>query len=229
MPSLSTVYKAIKEGNTRKLISWKNIRRDPEAQMEYLERIAHVSPDRLIDIDGIIHNPKDFLPKYGWSPKGQECTALLFRIEEKVYAVHAAATERGFIAWDIFEGTVTEREVANFVDKVQNAKAFNDRSFGIFDNAANQRTDCVRRKLETVFRGRYHYCSPYSPELKPVENAFSMIRKYIQSHHSPTTNHIDQINAAFHYYSDAPGQHGHLLYNLFDVYRRNHELWLNAQ
>ena len=112
--------------------------------------------------------------------------------------------------------------------KIQAAPAFNERSFGIFDNASNQRTERVRAQLEVVFQGHYQYASPYSPELKPVENAFSLIRKYVQSNYDPHTNHIAQINAAFYYYSDTPGQYGHLIYKMFDVYRRNHELWLNA-
>ena len=229
LPSLSTVYKQIKKKNSRKMVTWKNINRDPAEQLAFLERIAHVPPERLIDIDGIIQNPADFHAKYGWSPIGQECRALQIIINERVYAVHAAVTEQGFMAWDIFEGAVTDIEVGNFVTKLKDHRNFNNLTFGILDNAANQRTERVRSIMERIFAGKYLFCSPYSPELKPIERAFSLIRKYISAHYDQSVGHLDQINAAFNHYSDAPGQHGNAIYGMFNIYRRNHELYLDSR
>jgi hypothetical protein len=153
-------------------------------------------------------------------------------IDERVYAVHAALTEKGFIVWDVFQGPVTELEVSTFIQKVRRHPTFdNEHSFRIFDNASNQRTDRVRGTMESIFRGRYRYCSPYSPEFKPIENAFSLVRAYIKNHNKPNgpnLSHICQINNAFTYYSDAVGQNGDACFNMFDIFRRNHDIYLKS-
>lgn len=48
------------------------------------------------------------------------CAVLCCVIRDRVFAVHAAATENGFLAWSIHEGSVTEVEVGNFLDLVGN-------------------------------------------------------------------------------------------------------------
>jgi hypothetical protein len=65
MPSLSTVYRAVRRGNTRKVVSWHNIREDPIKQLEYFADIAHIHEDFIVDIDGMVQNHKDFLLRYG--------------------------------------------------------------------------------------------------------------------------------------------------------------------
>ena len=54
MPSLSKVYSTVKENNSRKVVKWSNIMRNPIDQYEFLQSIAHILPQNLIDIDGII-------------------------------------------------------------------------------------------------------------------------------------------------------------------------------
>ncbi len=65
IPFMSKVYSTIKEKFFRKVVSWKNINRNPVNQLNYLEQIAHVPIECLIDIDGIIQSLEDFREKYG--------------------------------------------------------------------------------------------------------------------------------------------------------------------
>ena len=85
---------------------------------------------------------------------------------------------RGFLAWAIYKGTVSEREVDHFIRHVL-APKLPIHSFGILDNASNLRTTMVQESLQDVFRDLYLHCSPYSPELKPVERGFSNIKGWI--------------------------------------------------
>ena len=41
-------------------------------------------------------------------------------------------------------------------------------------------TDAVRHVMGEVFRQKYIYCSAYYPSLKPCENGFSKVKRYIQ-------------------------------------------------
>ena len=226
LPSLSTVYRAVKVFNTRKQVDWTNVHKDPVEQVAFLGRIAHVAASRLVDIDGMVQTPEDFYKKFGWAPRGEECRQQQIFIGGQSYAVHAAYTELGFLpgGWRIFPYTVTETEVREFVESIRDRLPLD--AFGLFDNASNQRTDGVRVAIEAVFNGFFLYCSAYSPELKPIERGFSLVKRYIRENESDWEgDHLSLINAAFHHYS--VGQPGGLeAYNLFKVYRENHEAFL---
>ena len=227
MPSLSTVYRAVKRGNTRKMISWHNINEDPVQQLAYMTDVAHIHEDMLVDIDGMVQTQADFSQRYGWSPRGEECRRTQITIGGRTFAIHAAYTTLGFLpCWKIFEDTVSDVNVGQFVEGLR--EFLSDDSFGILDNAANQRTDAVRAIINNTFNGRYRYCSPYSPALKPIEHGFSMVKKYIRRFdHMPYNiqNPAELINEAFQYY--AVGSAGGLLArHHFDLYQRNHALYV---
>jgi transposase len=228
MPSLSTVYRAVTEVNSHKKVAWANIQKDPLAQQAFLDNIAHVPASCIIDIDGMVQTPDDFYERYGWSPPGEECKRMQIHIGSRTFAVHAAYTELGSIAWDIFEGSVTDNEVKNFVNRI--SLLLEDDSYGLFDNASNQRTDAVRIMIETVFRGLYIYCSPYSPELKPIERGFVNVKTFIRERDDDAewiANPVGLISAAFQNYRvGTPG--GLAAYNHFEFYRENHENYMNA-
>ena len=223
LPSLSTVYRAVCRFNTRKKVDFISVHKDPVKQIAFLSAIAHVASNRVVDIDGMVQTDDDFFKKYGWAPRGEECKQAQLYIGGQTYAVHAAFTELGFLpgGWKIFSDTVTEIQVREFVESIKNSLPLF--AYGLFDNASNQRTDNVRIAIEDVFGGYFMYCSPYSPELKPIERGFSLVKQYIRENEAEWGNdHIALINAAFHHYS--VGQAGGLkAYNLFRVYRENHE------
>jgi hypothetical protein len=227
-PSLTAVYRAVRSKNTHKKVAWKNIHKDPEEQLEFLHNISHVPACRIVDIDGMAQSPADFYQKYGWSPKGDECDRSQIQIGTRTFAVHAAFTELGFLTWLPFEVTVGEQEVIEFIKQL--APLLDNDAYGLLDNASNQRTDAVRYELESAFRGMYMYCSPYSPELKPIEHGFSMVKNYIRQRDQEPAwldDPIGLINAAFKYYSiGEPG--GLQAYGLFDLYRYNYEDAINV-
>lgn len=223
MPSLSTVYREISRHNTRKRVSWKNIARNPQEQLEFLEDMAHVASSLGVDVDGMVQNGEDFLEKYGWSPSGEDCIRHQIILSGRTFAVLAAYCERGFIHWHIFEGTVSEREVIEFLDSL--APRLDADSFGLFDNAANLKTEAVRMRANEVFHGFYRYCPAYSPELKPIENGFSNIKRYIRERDNDPewlNNPIGLIHAAFEYYKEGTATGLDAAYGHWNIYRENH-------
>ena len=65
--------------------------------------ISFVDASKIIGMDGIHFNPKDYLEKYGWATCGEEAYALQIIIWGEVFSVHAAACEDGFLAWEVFD------------------------------------------------------------------------------------------------------------------------------
>eukprot|EP00602_Paraphysomonas_sp_CaronLab_P008895 CAMPEP_0185020112 /NCGR_PEP_ID=MMETSP1103-20130426/2712_1 /TAXON_ID=36769 /ORGANISM="Paraphysomonas bandaiensis, Strain Caron Lab Isolate" /LENGTH=292 /DNA_ID=CAMNT_0027550827 /DNA_START=281 /DNA_END=1159 /DNA_ORIENTATION=- len=222
--SLATVYRTIKLDNTRKKVAWKNIRKNPEEQIQFLEDISHISAGRIVDIDGMVQSSGDFSARYGWTPRGEDCERAQIQIGGRSFAVHAAYTELGFLAWHIFEGTVSDNEVIFFLKSI--APLLNDDAYGLFDNAANQRTEAVRIVIGDTFREYYMYCAPFSPELKPIEHGFAAIKNFIRERDDELRwrdDPVGLINFAFRHYSI--GQSGGLqAYHHFDLYRDNFDV-----
>ena len=226
LPSISTVYRAIKAaGFTRKRITWFNIRRDPNAQIDFMDEVSVVPPENLVDMDGLVQNSNDFQSKYGWSQRGDDCIRIQITLFGKTYAVMAAYTPIGFICWTIYEGTVSGAHVVTFLEKLSDE--IDDDSFLILDNASNQKTLEVRQKAQEVFAGKYRYVSTYSPELKPIERGFSNVKRFIRERDNDVfwqNNPIGLIESAFRNYS-AGTVGGREALNHFRIYYDNHDIY----
>jgi len=209
-----------------RILETRNMLQNTEEQLIYLERIRHVHPSRIIDIDGMSQSRKDFKAKYGWAPSDDEEKWMQITIHNRTFAVHAAYSELGFVAWEIFEGAVTQNEITHFVNE-RLAPFVKADSFLIIDNAANQRTAAVRAVIEAVFLGKYLYSPAYTPELKPVERGFSNVKHWIRKYDSPeaAADPVGLIQRAFELYS-VRGALGHTAYNHFSLYRRIYDAWL---
>ena len=224
LPSLRTVYNAVRRHNSRKKVDWTNVGKNPIEQIEFLKRVGWIQACWLVDIDGMVESADDFHARYGWGPTGEALQMAQLYIGGSKYPVHAAFTEVGFIKWVIFppNHNVTEEDVQNFIQHISE-RDLPPNAVGIFDNASNQRGDDVRIAIENLFHGRYMYCPAYSPELKPIERGFALVKRWIRDNEPTwTESPIDLIHAAFHYYS-SEGEGGVQAYNLFRIYRDNYE------
>mmetsp|Transcript_34895 Transcript_34895/g.76949 ORF Transcript_34895/g.76949 Transcript_34895/m.76949 type:complete len:257 (-) Transcript_34895:32-802(-) len=219
--SVSTIARELHRLNlSRKVLQRRHIRACAQQQLEYLDSVAFVHPSKIIDIDGMVQCPKDFLARYGWAPVGEDAVKIQLTIGTRRFAVMAAYSELGFVAWEIFDGEVSQMEVTNFIlYKVR--PLLLEGSFAILDNASNQKTALVQDALELAFEGNYMYCSTYSPELKPVERGFSNIKCYIRDHEDEALRDpIQFIDHTFELYS-VGGARGIHAYHHFDLYREN--------
>ena len=199
IPDNSTIGLHLKKlKQKRHRLNRENIHKDFGEQVRYLEDVGFLSPSRIVDIDGIHFNPKDYLQKYGWSTIGEEAYIFQVIIRAKTYAVHAALTDRGFLAWDIFEKNVTRFDVIEFLmNKV--LPKFPPDAILILDNAKNQNNNDVHEVMMNSFGGAYRFVPKYSPELKPIERAFSMVRTIVRDHENDTNfSDIELINYASH-------------------------------
>ena len=181
VPSTSTIWRHLKElRHKRHRINRRHVREDPNEIQQYLNSVAFLETRQFVDLDGIHFNPKDYEEKWGYSLIGEEAFVFQIVIRNKTYAVHAALCEDGFLTYAIFDRNVTSEDVAAFIrDKV--APLFPPDAFLILDNAANQNHPTVHEALRLHLGGKYFFSPRYSPRHKPIERAFSMVRKWIRS------------------------------------------------
>jgi transposase len=202
IPSAGTVSKILHDNHVRyKVIQSLMKKADPKSQLEYLEFMGSIESHHIIDIDGIVQNASEFMIKYGWVPDDDDGVEYQINIGDRTFAVMAAYTEKGFLAWMIFESTVTENEVESFLDYLDDL--VHRDSFGILDNAKHQKTERVVAKLEELFGGRYRNSPAYSPIFKPIERGFSNVKTRIRrtAFENPDMDPYDIIMEAFTYYS----------------------------
>ena len=68
----------------------------------------------------------------------------------------------------------------------------------ILDNARTHLTAEVRVTLQQITGGNYCFSPPYSPNLKPIEKFFALVKRYIQEHEDEELrNPVDFIRHTF--------------------------------
>ena len=91
------------------------MRKDYMHQLDHMEAMAWLPSSQIVSFDGIHFKDSDNWAKYGFSLKNEPLTVFQIVIDGKAYAVHAAMTENGYIAWDIFDHDVCGTDVAAFI------------------------------------------------------------------------------------------------------------------
>jgi hypothetical protein len=144
-----------------------------------------------------------------------------FVIGSKILSTIATATPQGILCWEVFEGTISDEQFIEFVNKRVRPLLAID-TVCILDNARYHHTDEARGHLEQIFNGQYAYSSAYSPWLKPVEKAFALIKAWLREHEVGAMNNpVLWINRAFEQFQIGSPRAGSLLgyWNLYFTMR----------
>ena len=80
---------------TRKVLAFRNMRINPDAQLGFLRAVEHVSPDQLVSIDGLVQSHSDFNPRRGYSVRGQRAVERQIVIRDISFAVMIACRNAG--------------------------------------------------------------------------------------------------------------------------------------
>jgi hypothetical protein len=83
--------------------------------LDILEELGSLDAGNIVSVDGINFNPDDNHAKYGRALRGHEAVVLQITIDGISYAVMAAMSDRGFIAWTIYDSSVCGENVAEFL------------------------------------------------------------------------------------------------------------------
>ncbi len=135
-------------------------------RMAFMNNMSLLDPAIIIDIDESNASPEQFHSKFGWSSRGKKAIRLHFQVGSKHYSI-AAYAMFGFIAWEIFEGTVTQKEFQHFIT-VTLAPLITGDSVGLYDNASIHKTVESFGVLDRTFPEGFLFCPAYSCDLNPL-------------------------------------------------------------
>jgi transposase len=167
--------------------------RDTEANRQlraaYLERISQIAPERLIYLDesgvstqmtrrsGRVHGSarlREAVPAGDW----------------KTLIVLGALSSRGIVAAMTVEAA-TDREVfLTYLDEVLCPK-LKPGDVVVMDNLSTHKMEEVRQRIEAA-KAELLYLPPYSPDLNPIEKAWSKLKQLMGASKARSVIALDQ-------------------------------------
>nr|GAT45074.1 Tc1-mariner class transposase [Mycena chlorophos] len=186
--SIPTIQRTIKRmGLTRKVMSAPAIERDELRRSLFMNRIGRDVPDPncLIFLDESAHDQRTAYRRRGYALRGMRCLLRCHFVRGTRYSILPALSLDGIIAYDIIEGSVTaerfEEFLREFVMPLTNPYP-GPRSVLILDNCRIHHADSIRKLIEEDNCCKLIFLPPYSPDLNPIEQAFSAVKAFIRRH-----------------------------------------------
>ena len=171
--------------------------RNPAARNMWLRKLGNWHANQLVFLDESGINGKSGERNRGWGRKGKVVTAAMPYVKAENFSVLPAMTVNGYIACNIYQGSVNREQFKAFVkdDLLPHCNPYPDpKSIIVMDNAAIhdplgqvgvelfklRLTQEIKKLIED--RGcRCEYLPPYSPDFNPIEYSFSVIKKVIKN------------------------------------------------
>jgi transposase len=167
--------------------------RDTEAnrirRREFLEKIRATSPGRLIYLDesGVT---TQMTRRYARSRDGGRIHEAAPQGNWKILTILGAMSSRGMIATMTVEAA-TDREVfLAYLDRVL-CPQLRPADVVVMDNLSSHKVQGVRERIEAA-GAELLYLPPYSPDLNPIEKAWSKLKTLLRSAKARTKQALDQ-------------------------------------
>ena len=180
------------------------LQRNEEKRAKYVAEVALYTPSMFVFVDEMGSDLRDGLRKFGYSARGQRCVATRLLERGECISVIGALTVSGILGYQFIHGTSNGDVFQKFVEiellpQLLPFNGSNDTSIVVLDNASIHHSQAIFDLVSSV-GALLIYLPPYSPDLNPIEEAFSSAKSYLKSHEAIICNGNDikmTIEAAF--------------------------------
>jgi transposase len=145
-----------------------------EARDGWADALAAFDATRLIFLDETWFSTA-MARTHGYAPRGERLPAEVPHGHWKTTTFVGGLTADGFVAPMVLDGPMTSAAFVAYVEQVL-AKEARPGDVVVMDNLSSHKTAAARAALEAA-GVRYAYLPPYSPDLNPIENAFSKLKR----------------------------------------------------
>lgn len=159
----------------------------------YFDEIEQVAPEDLIFIDETGTN-QAMTPMYGKAPKGRRLYEVRPVQRGRLYTIIGALGFGGMLTAMCVEGGTTSEVFYAFVDQLL-CRHLRPGHVVVLDRLPAHRRKDVRELIEAK-GARLILLPPYSPELNPIEQAWSKLKNIIKKHRPRSMHAIDLAVAA---------------------------------
>lgn len=203
--STSTICRFLHScGFSRTKIRTVALQRSEELRARYAVEVALYSPRMFVFVDETGSDRRNAMRKFGYSLRGKRCVAkMLLARGERVSAI-AGLTLDGILDYRFVYGTSNGDIFQDFVERdllphLMPFDGVNNNSIVIMDNASIHHSQAVADLISSV-GALLIYLPPYSPDLNPIEEAFSSVKAYLKANEAIIQNSRDietVLQAAF--------------------------------
>jgi transposase len=166
--------------------------RDEEARSAFRERLRSVDPKRLVFVDESSTNVA-LTPRYGRAPKGERAFGKAPRNWGKNVRLISSITLEGMGASVSIEGSSDTDSFSLYMRNVL-APRLEEGQIVLMDNLSVHTSGWVRELIEQ--RGCKLWLLPsYSPDLNPIEEAFSKVKELLRRAQARTLEALFEATA----------------------------------
>ena len=139
--------------------------------------VRHIDANRLVFIDESGANIT-LVPQYGRAPRGERCPGRVPRNYGENLTLLSSLTLDGISSAMILDGAVDARAFRLYIKRVL-VPTLRPGQLVILDNLSVHKQEAVRHAIHAA-GCRVLFLPPYSPDLTPIEQAFSKIKAYLR-------------------------------------------------
>ncbi len=162
------------------------------ARADWFDGQNDLDPARLIFIDESGLSTK-MARLRGWAPKGERCRAAIPHGHWKTITFVGGLTHAGFVAPMLLDGPMDGESFLAWIEQML-APTLREGDIVVMDNLPAHKVAGVRQAIEA--RGaKLRYLPPYSPDLNPIENAFSKLKAHVRKSAARTLDALEQAAA----------------------------------
>ena len=219
----TTIHDELQRANvSRKKLQRVAKERNEERRADFIRRMAQYSPEELGFIDEVSRDERTIGRHYGRAVKGRRAHKQQPFVRGRRTSTVGVLSLDGFVARLTVEGSLTKvvllewlehdvvRPVSFTVQPLTHIAQLpkcgvypGPSSVLVLDNASIHHGEEIL-ELADRFGVRIEYLPPYSPDLNPIEEAFSKIKHFLRQHQD------------YYYTNDGDTGHG-LLYDMYEV------------
>ncbi|KAJ3542004.1 hypothetical protein NMY22_g3671 [Coprinellus aureogranulatus] len=181
----TTIYRALERaGVSRKKLKKVAMERDEEKRADFVRRMAAYSPEQLGFLDEVSKDERTGSRRYGRSMAGTRAIRKGVFIRGRRFSAEGLLTVDGMVSNRVVEGSFTKEGYLHYLEHsvLPLCSAFpGPLSVLVMDNARIHHGPEIKELL-AEHGVLLEYLPPYSPDLNPIEEAFSKVKAFIRRH-----------------------------------------------
>ena len=183
----STICRILrKNGYTRKKVQQVARQRSVEYRAAFMAQVLQYEPGYFVWVDETGSDAKNHIRKFGYALCGQPPIYHRFLARGKRISAIAAISCEGLVGVELTTGSVNAEKFLEFVQgtlipEMEPFDGSKKKSIVVLDNCSIHHARLVKDALEDAGI-LVIYLPPYSPDLNPIEEAFSYIKYYLKDH-----------------------------------------------
>lgn len=142
----------------------------------FFDEINKLNKDKIVCIDESSFYPI-MRPNYGYGKKGIPIRKPIKNYRSVKYSLLMAITNKKTLCYKLYKGSINTKIFKEFME--ENVLPNLNKSYIVMDNVPFHHSKCIK-KIINESSNNIFYTPPYSPDFNPIENVFSVIKRYVK-------------------------------------------------